>query len=389
MRPVYLDNNATTPLDPRVLDAMLPYMREEFGNAASYNHSYGRRAREAVEAARRQVAELIGASPREMIWTSGATESDNLAIKGIARMYSGRGRHIVSSPVEHKAVIDSCKELERQGYDVTWLEVDPTGKVSPEALGDAIGSGTILVSLMHANNEIGTVNPLAEIGRICKERRAFFHTDATQAAGRIPVDVEAMGVDLLSMSAHKMYGPKGVGALYVRRSRPRVRCDPMVHGGGHERGLRSGTLNVPGIVGMGKACEIAAAEMERESARLARLRDRLWEGLGAGLAGISRHGHPHECLPNTLSVSFDGVESQRLINSLDELALSSGSACTTSSLEPSYVLRACGLEPEQAFSSIRFSLGRFNTEEEIELAIRAVTAAVERLRSGRAWYNVP
>jgi cysteine desulfurase len=380
MRPIYLDNNATTPLDPRVLDAMLPYLREEHGNAASRNHVYGQRARAAVERAREQVARLLGASAAEIVWTSGATESDNLAIQGIARARRDRGRHVITSPVEHKAVIDVCRFLEREGFEATFLDVDATGRVAPEAVARAIRDDTVLVTLMHANNEIGTLNPIADIGRVCAERGVTFHTDATQAVGKVPIDVEAMGIDLLSLSAHKLHGPKGVGALYVRQKRPRVRCSPLVHGGGHEGGLRSGTLNVPGIVGLGAACEIARAEMVEESRRVAHLRDRLWHGLSSRLDGVARNGHPSECLPNTLNVRFDGVEGERLIFMLPDLAISSGSACTTSSLEPSTVLRALGLTDEQVYGSLRFSLGRFTTEEEIDRAVDAVCAAVERVR---------
>ncbi len=381
MRPIYLDHNATTPLDPTVLDQMLPFLREEFGNAASRNHAYGRQARAAVDRARGQVARLIGASAAEIVWTSGATESDNLAIQGIARELGDRGRHIISSPVEHKAVIDVCRFLGREGYEITSLEVDRAGRVSPEAVAEAIRPDTVLVTLMHANNEIGTFNPIGQIGRVCKERGVIFHTDATQAVGKVPIDVEEMGIDLLSLSGHKLHGPKGIGALYVRRKRPRVRCRPLFYGGGHENGLRSGTLNVPGIVGLGAACALAGEEMDEEGPRVAALRDRLWEGLSARLDGISRNGHPTECLPNTLNVCFDGIEGERLIFMVPGVAFSSGSACTTSSLEPSYVLRALGLDDEAIYGSLRFSLGRFTTEAEIDAAIDQIGAAVERARA--------
>ena len=383
MDPVYLDNNATTRLDPRVLEAMLPYFGDEYGNAASRNHAFGKRARAAVETARRQVAQLIGAKGHEIIWTSGATEADNLAIKGIPRAYAAKGRHVVTSPVEHKAVIDSCRFLQREGCEVTYVDVDSTGRVDPSVVAAAIRDDTVLVTLMLANNELGTVSPIAEIGRICKARKVLFHTDATQAVGKLPIDVEAMGVDLLSLSGHKLHGPKGVGALFVRSKRPRVRCEALQHGGGHEEGLRSGTLNVPGIVGLGQACEIAAAEMAEESTRTASLRDRLWAGLQSGLTDLQRNGHPSECLPNTLNVSFGQVRADMLIFSLPDVAISSGSACTTSSLEPSYVLRALGLDEATAYGSIRFSLGRYNTVEEIDRVIPRVVETIGRLRKLR------
>lgn len=381
MRPIYLDHNATTPLDPRVLEAMLPYFQDEFGNAASRNHAYGRSARAAVEGARGQVARLIGCSAAEIVWTSGATEANNLAIQGIARSLREQGRHVITSPVEHKAVIDVCRFLEREGYEVTYLDVDSTGRVSAESVAAAIRDDTILVSLMYANNEIGTLNPITEIGRVCKDKGVLFHTDATQAVGKLPIDVEAMGVDLLSMSAHKLHGPKGVGALYVRRKRPRVRCQAIFHGGGHENGLRSGTLNVPGVVGLGAACEIAASEMEEEGRRLVELRERLWSGLSSRLEGVSKNGHPTECLPNTLNVLFREIEGERVIWSVPGVAMSSGSACTTSSLEPSYVLRALGLDDESIYGSLRFSLGRYNTVEEIDKAVDLIAGAVEGVRA--------
>jgi len=380
-RPIYLDNNATTRVDPRVLAAMLPYLSDEMGNAASRNHVFGRLAREAVQRARGEVAALIGASGDEIVWTSGATESDNLAVQGAARMHEERGRHLVTTTVEHKAVLDACHFLERQGHGVTYVCVDRHGRVEAEKVGAAIRADTVLVSVMAANNELGTLNPVADIGRACKERGVLLHCDATQAIGKVPVNVEAMGVDLLSISGHKLHGPKGVGALYVRQKRPRVRIAPLLYGGGHEDGLRSGTLNVPGIVGLGAACALARAEMTAEAARIARLRDRLWEGLQRGLGEVvARNSHPRECLPNTLNVRFDGVEGDRLIFAMPGLAISSGSACTTSSLEPSYVLRAIGLRDDQIYGSLRFSLGRFNTEAEIDAAIAIVVNAVTRVR---------
>ncbi|MGD2107861.1 MAG: IscS subfamily cysteine desulfurase [Phycisphaerae bacterium] len=381
MRAVYLDNNATTPVDPRVLDAMLPYFRENFGNAASRNHKFGWVAEEAVEQARQQVAAVFGANSKEIIWTSGSTEGNNIAIQGAARMYADKGKHIITCPIEHKAVIDPCKFLETQGYEVTWLEPDTFGRVTADQVRDAIRDDTILVSLMFANNEIGTIHPIAEIGALCKERGVLFHTDATQAFGKVPIDVEAMGIDLATMSAHKIYGPKGVGALYVRRRKPRVRLQPVVHGGGHERGMRSGTLNVPGIAGCGAAAQIALEEMPTESVRLAKLRDRLWEGISAQLTDVTMNGHPEHRLPNTVNISFLYVEGESLMMGMSDVAVSSGSACTSASLEPSYVLRGLGMGDDVAHSSIRFSLGRFTTEEDIEITIEQVVHAVNHLRN--------
>jgi cysteine desulfurase len=334
MKPIYLDNSATTPVDPRVLEAMLPYFTERFGNAASRNHRFGWQAKDAVEAARSQVAQLIGADPQDIVFTSGATESDNIATKGVAHMYRDKGNHIITQVTEHKAIIDPCKYLEREGFRVTFLPVDNTGAIDLNALKDAITNETILVSIMAANNEIGTVQPLKEIGAICRERSILFHTDATQAYGKIPIDVEAMGIDLLSCSAHKIHGPKGIGALYVRRKEPRVRAEPVLHGGGHERGMRSGTLNVPGIVGLGKAAELCHREMSEESRRIAGLRDRLWDGLRERLDEVHRNGNPAACVPNILNVSFAYVEGESLMMAMDDIAVSSGSACTSASLEP-------------------------------------------------------
>jgi cysteine desulfurase len=366
----------------------LPYLRDRFGNAASRNHNMGFEAEAAVEKARKQIADLIGASPKEIIWTSGATESDNIAVKGCAHMYADKGKHIIIQETEHKAVIDPAKYLEQNGFEVTVLGVDTDGMVRMDELAAAMRDDTILVSIMFANNETGTIQPVAEIGKLCKERGVLFHTDAAQAQGKIPIDVEAMGIDLMSMSAHKIYGPKGVGALYVRRKRPRVRCEPVLHGGGHERGMRSGTLNVPGIVGFGEACAIAQREMKEEHARVTRLRDRLWEGLQQNLTEISLNGHPEHRLPTTLNVSFLYVEGESLMMGFSDIAVSSGSACTSASLEPSYVLKAYGLGDELAHSSIRFSLGRFTTEEEIEHTIKRVTDAVNHLRAMSPLYEM-
>ncbi len=388
MKSVYLDNNATTPVDPRVLDAMLPYFRENFGNAASRNHRYGWVAEEAVDKAREQVAKVINASSKEIIWTSGSTEGNNTAILGVARMYADKGKHIITCRIEHKAVIDPCKFLETEGYEVTWLEPDRTGRVSLDQVQQAMREDTILVSLMFANNEVGTIHPIPEIGALCKQRNVIFHTDATQAFGKVPIDVEAMGIDLLSLSAHKIYGPKGVGALYVRRKKPRVRLQPLIHGGGHERGMRSGTLNVPGIVGCGAAAEIAVNDMATDSVRITGLRDRLWAGLSEHLTEISRNGNPQHCLPNTLNVSFLYVEGESLMMGFSDIAVSSGSACTSASLEPSYVLKGLGLGDDLAHSSIRFSLGRFTTEEDIDYTIKEVVQAVNHLRNMSPLYEM-
>lgn len=388
MRSVYLDNNATTPVDPRVLDAMLPYFKEKFGNSASRNHQFGWDAEEAVEKAREQVAKVIGASSKEIIWTSGSTEGNNTAILGVANMYADKGKHIITCKIEHKAVIDPCKFLETQGCEVTWLEPHKKGYVTAEQVKAAMRPDTILVSIMFANNEIGTINPIAEIGKLCKENDVLFHTDATQAFGKVPIDVEKMGIDLLSLSGHKIYGPKGVGALYVRRKKPRVRLAPIIHGGGHERGMRSGTLNVPGIVGLGKAAEIALQDMPTESVKIAKLRDRLWAGLSEHLTDIHRNGDPDNSLPNTLNVSFLYVEGESLMMGFSEVAVSSGSACTSASLEPSYVLKGLGMGDDIAHSSIRFSLGRFTTEEEIDYTIKQVVKTVNHLRHMSPLYEM-
>jgi cysteine desulfurase len=377
--PIYMDNHATTPVDPRVLDAMLPYFREEFGNAASRSHVFGWNAERAVEQAREQVAAVIGASGREIVWTSGATESDNLAIKGAADFYRDRGNHIITAVTEHKAVLDTCKRLEKSGFEVTYLPVERDGRVSPQAVADALTDKTIVVSIMLANNEVGTINPVAEIGQVVKARGAMFHIDAVQGVGKIPFDVATSHADLVSLSAHKMYGPKGVGALYVRR-KPRVRITPIIDGGGHERGMRSGTLNVPGIVGFGKAAEISAAEMAEEGKRLLALRERLRLGIEARVPDTVLNGSLEHRLPGSLNLSFAYVEGEALMMALKDVAVSSGSACTSASLEPSYVLRAMGVPVEMAHTSIRFGLGRFNTEEEVDYVIDLVAQKVKKLR---------
>ncbi|MBY0525313.1 MAG: IscS subfamily cysteine desulfurase [Gemmataceae bacterium] len=378
--PIYLDNNSTTRVDPRVVEAMLPYFGEHYGNAASRTHSFGWAAEEAVDRAREQVAHLIGAGKKEIIFTSGATESNNLAIKGVAGMYGKKGRHIVTCAIEHKAVLDPCKRLEREGFQVTYLPVDHDGRVAAQQVAQAITDQTILVSVMAANNEIGTLQPIGEVGTICKERGVLFHTDAAQAAGKIPLDVETLGVDLLSLSAHKMYGPKGVGALYVRNRGPHVRLDPTIDGGGHERGMRSGTLPVPLIVAFGKACELSALEMTAEASRLILLREKLRTELMRQLGDVTLNGHPTERLPGNLNLSFAHVQGEALMMGMRDVAISSGSACTSASVEPSYVLRALGIGDDLAHGSIRFGLGRFTGEEEVDYAIGAVVRVVEHLR---------
>ena len=378
--PVYLDNQATTAVDPRVLEAMLPYFTEKFGNAASRSHEFGWKAEDAVENARGQIARLIHASPREIIFTSGATESNNLAIKGAAEEYRGEGNHIITQATEHKAVLDTCKRLETSGCKVTYLPVHVDGLIDLDELRGAITPNTILISIMYANNEIGVIQPIEATGKIAKEKKVLFHVDAAQAVGRIPIDVQKEGIDLLSISAHKIYGPKGVGALYVRRKNPRVDLSAMIDGGGHERGLRSGTLNVPGIVGLGRACELCQKEMAEESERLRRLRDKLKDAIMDGLEGTSINGSMDHRLPNNLNLSFAGVECDALLMGINDVAVSSGAACTSATLEPSYVLSALGVPEELAHSSIRFGLGRFNTDEEIEYAAARVIETVKRLR---------
>ena len=380
--PIYMDNQATTAVDPRVLEAMLPFFSVKFGNAASRNHAFGWESEAAVDHAREQIAKLIGAySPREIVFTSGATESDNLAIKGVAESYKQKGNHIVTCVTEHKAVLDSCKFLEKRGYSITYLPVDRYGLVDVDRLEKVLTDKTILISVMAANNEIGTLQPVQKIGRVAKEKGILFHTDATQAVGKIPVNVDAMGVDLLSVSAHKMYGPKGVGALYVRSVAPRVKLTPIIDGGGHERGMRSGTLNVPGIVGLGEACAIAQKEMAEEGERLIALRERLKNEIFRQLDEVFVNGHPTERLPGNMNMSFAFVEGESLLMGLKEIAVSTGSACTSASLEPSYVLRAIGVEEELAHTSIRFGLGRFNTLEEVDYTVQRVVEEVRRLRA--------
>lgn len=377
--PIYLDNNATTPMDPRVLDEMLPYFTEHFGNAASRNHAFGWKAEEAVDYAREQVARLINAVDKEIIFTSGATESNNLALKGVFEMYREKGNHIITVNIEHKATLDSCRHLEQQGAEVTYLVPGPDGRVLPEQVEAAIKPETILISVMYANNEIGCINPIGEIGAIAHKHGVLLHTDATQAAGKIPVDVIKDNIDLASFSAHKMYGPKGVGALYVRRKNPRVKVTAQMDGGGHERGMRSGTLNVTGIVGFGKACEIALNEMQTESARLTQLRNKLEHAL-LGLEESYVNGSTDFRLPHVSNISFKYVEGEGLMMGVKDIAVSSGSACTSASLEPSYVLKNLGLDDELAHSSLRFGLGRFTTEVEIDYAIDHVKTAVNKLR---------
>ena len=388
--PIYMDNHATTPVDPRVVEAMLPYFTEFFGNAASRNHAFGWKAEEAVEYAREQVAKLIGAkSEKEVVFTSGATESDNLAIKGVAEFYKEKGNHIITARTEHKAVLDTCKKLEKQGFHVTYLDVAEDGLVRPEQVAEALTDKTILVSIMLANNEVGSVQPIAEIGKITRAKGVLLHCDAVQGVGKVPFDVEAMNVDLASISAHKMYGPKGVGALYVRRNKPRVRIVAQMDGGGHERGMRSGTLNVPGIVGFGKAAEIATREWREESERIFGLRQSLRKQLFDKLDTIHLNGadDPHR-LPGNLNVSFSFVEGEAMMMAIRDVAVSSGSACTSASLEPSYVLRAMGVDEELAHSSIRFGIGRFNTQEEVDYVADLVVRSVVRLREMSPLYEM-
>jgi cysteine desulfurase len=390
-----MDHHATTPVDPRVLDAMMPYLTRAFGNASSRSHVFGWEAEAAVDEARRQVAAGMNASPKEIVFTSGATESDNLATLGAARAYRAKGNHVVTALTEHHAVLDSCHVLEREGFEVTYLAPDRTGRIEAASVAAAIRDETVLVTLMLANNEIGTILPLAEIGAACRARNVLFSTDAVQGFGKIPFDVEAMRIDLASVTAHKLYGPKGVGALYVRARKPRVRLEPILHGGGHERGMRSGTLNVPGIVGFGKAVEISLAERDDEARRLRLLRQRLFAGITGELTGVSLNGPPLPALesdgslppgvedrrlPGNLNLSFEGVEGEALLMSLKDIAVSSGSACTSASLQPSHVLKAIGVPDDLAHASIRFGLGRENTAEEVDFTIGAVAVAVRRLR---------
>ncbi len=386
---VYLDHHSTTPLDPKALEQMMPYLTHEFGNAASKSHCYGWRAEFAVEKARKQVADLIGATAREIVFTSGATESNNMVIRGIAERYSDeKDGHFITSQVEHKCVLETVKYLESKGFSATYLPVDKTGRVNLDDVKKAIRPNTLLVSVMMANNEVGTINPIAEIGGVCREKNIFFHTDAAQAAGKIAIDVEKMKIDLLSISAHKLYGPKGAGALYVRRKDPRVELPPLFHGGGQENGMRSGTVNVPGVVGMGAAAEIAVAHLEEEAARLRGLRDQLWTGLKARIPDIVLNGHLSERLPHSLNVSFPYVESDALVSSLRDIAVSSTSACNSAAAIPSHVLAAMGLSNELIHSSVRFGVGRFNTEQEIVYTVAKVAETVERLRQASPLYQL-
>jgi len=386
--PIYMDNHATTPVDPRVLEEMLPYFTDRFGNAASRNHSFGWAGEEAVETARERIAKLIGATPKEIIFTSGATESDNLAIKGVAEMYREKGNHIITAVTEHKAVLDTCKRLEKYGYRVTYLPVQKDGLVDLDDLKRAIDDKTILVTIMAANNEIGVLQPIAEIGKLCHEKGVIFHTDATQAVGKVPVDVIKQNLDLVSISAHKMYGPKGVGALYVRRKNPRVQISPIIDGGGHERGMRSGTLNVPGIAGLGKACALCYEEMPQESCRMAGLRNRLRDRIMSNLDEVYINGSTEHRLPQNLNISFAYVEGESLLMGINDVAVSSGSACTSATLEPSYVLKALGTGDDLAHSSIRFGLGRFNTEAEVDYVADRVVETVTRLRELSPLYEM-
>jgi cysteine desulfurase len=394
--PIYMDYNATTPVDPRVFEVMAPYFTKTFGNPASRGHVFGWEAEAAVDAAREQVARAMNAAAKEIVFTSGATESDNLAILGAARLHREKGGHVITAPTEHSAVLDPCRQLEREGFAVTYLQPEKgTGEIRPEQVRAALREDTVLVSLMLANNEVGTVQPIAAIGAICREKNVLLHTDAVQGFGKIPFDVQAMNVDLASISAHKIYGPKGVGALYARSRNPHVRLEPIVFGGGHERGMRSGTLNVPGIVGLGRAAELAVAEMAEEGGRLRLLRKRLWDGLRAKIDDVTLNGAPlpdigadgalapsavERRLPGNLNVSFAGVEGEALLVSMKDVAVSSGSACTSASLAPSHVLTSIGVSPELAHASIRFGLGRWNTAEEIDYAVETAVKAVARLR---------
>jgi len=386
--PIYLDYQATTPLDPRVLEAMMPYLTSEFGNAANRSHPFGWKAEEAVEKARNAIGALIGASGKEIVFTSGSTESINLALKGVAEMYAEKGRHVITSMAEHKAVLDTCKHLEKQGLEVTYLDPTRTGRITTEMVEQAMRPDTILVALMWANNEVGTLNPVREIGALCHQKGVLFFSDATQAVGKVPVDVEADHVDLLCLSAHKIYGPKGVGCLYVRRKSPRVRLVAQIDGGGHERGMRSGTLNVPGIVGLGKACELARTELDKDAAQARELRDYFEKRIFAELDHVALNGDPEHRLPGNSNLSFSYVEGESLIMGIKDLAVSSGSACTSASLEPSHVLRSMKVGDELAHSSIRFGFGRFTRREEVDYAIGEVVRAVRRLRELSPLYEM-
>jgi cysteine desulfurase len=386
--PIYMDYHATTPMDPRVFETMKPYFMETFGNSASRNHSFGWQAEEAVEKSRKQIADLIGATPKEIVFTSGATESNNLALKGVAEMYAEKGNHIITAATEHKAVLDTCKRLEKHGIRVTYLPVQSNGLIDLDMLKDAITDKTILVSIMYANNEIGVLQNMAEIGKLAKSKGVLVHSDATQAVGKVPVNVIKDNIDLMSMSGHKIYGPKGVGALYVRRKTPRVQITAQMDGGGHERGMRSGTLNVPGIVGLGEACALCQAEMPEESKRMAYLRDRLRSKLEAQLDEVYVNGTMEHRVPNNLNISFAYVEGESLLMGINDIAVSSGSACTSATLEPSYVLKALGAGDDLAHSSIRFGLGRFNTEEEVDYVADKVIDVVKKLRELSPLYEM-
>ncbi|MBE7541109.1 MAG: IscS subfamily cysteine desulfurase [Bryobacteraceae bacterium] len=386
--PIYLDNHATTPMDPRVFEAMKPFFIEHFGNAASRNHAFGWEAEEAVEKARKQLAELVGATAKEIVFTSGATESNNLALKGVAEMYAQKGNHIITAATEHKAVLDTCKRLEKHGCKVTYLPVRPDGLIDLDLLKDAFTDQTILVSIMYGNNEIGTIQPIREIGAMCRERGVLLHSDATQAVGKIPVNVLADNIDLMSFTGHKMYGPKGVGALYVRRKNPRVQLTAQLDGGGHERGMRSGTLNVPGIVGFGAAAALAQAEMEADMAKARALRDRLQKAIEAELDEVYINGTMEHRLPHNLNISFAYVEGESLLMGINDIAVSSGSACTSATLEPSYVLKALGAGDDLAHSSIRFGIGRFTTEEEIDYTAAKMIDVVKKLRELSPLYEM-
>jgi len=385
--PIYMDNNATTPLDPRVLEAMMPFLTTEFGNAASRSHPFGWKAEEAADYAPEQIAKLVGGSEKEIVFTSGATESINLALKGAAEFYKEKGNHLITVRTEHKATLDTAKRLERQGFEVTYLPTDKNGRISADQLREAITDKTILVSVMLANNEIGTVQPIAELGKVTREKGVLFHVDAVQGVGKVPFDVEQMNVDMASLSGHKIYGPKGIGALWVRR-KPRVRIAPIIDGGGHERGMRSGTLNVPGIVGFGKASELAQQLMPEESKRTYGLRKKLQDFLFSHLDHLELNGHPTERLPGNLNVSFAFVEGEALMMAIKNVAVSSGSACTSASLEPSYVLRACGVSEDLAHTSIRFGIGRFNSEEEVDYVGKYVVGQVQKLREMSPLYEM-
>ena len=387
-QPIYMDSHATTPLDPRVLEAMMPYLTYHFGNAASSTHLFGEHAKDAVDAARGQVADLIGCSAEEIIFTSGATESDNLAVKGVANQYKDRGNHIITSTVEHHAVLDSCKALEGSGFDVTYLPVDKYGMVHPRQVKDAITDQTVLISLIYVNGEVGTINPITEVGEIAEKYGILFHSDATQGIGKVESDVNELKVDLMSFTAHKMYGPKGIGALYLRKKDPPIQLYPLLHGGGQENNIRSGTLNVPGIVGFGAACELCKQEMAEEAKRIAALRERLYHGLSKQIDLIRLNGHPTNRIPSNLNLSFEFVESQSILSGLKEIALSSGSACNSDSIEPSYVLRAMGVKDELALGAIRFGLGRHNTAAEVDTVVECVAAQVARLRELSPLYEM-